>query len=280
MADDTTPYNRIKQASSHNSFQTVDDHGRPNPTVHEQLTAGIRSIEYDIHADDTPGHWRVYHDDDLTQTHCQWLYGCLNTLSDWRSQNRNRNVVTVWLDVMDPFVVTHTPSHLDALITSVIDPAWIYKPRDLMSRPWQDFPPQNLQDAAHRSGWPAVGELRGKFIFVLTGGHLAGSNAGNYLTSLADSVERLCFVAVPVNSGNNCSPDAERYFLPAFYNFYKHCTFSRDLLSLHVVSRVWCDTKKDDFVIQDWVNPAYECYNHIATDNYRDFMTGFADLPC
>lgn len=101
----------------------------------------------------------------------QDLNSCIAGLRRWHGRNASHPLVIVKLELKNGFF-GGTPAGLDALITRQLPRELIYTPGDLMCR---NPPACSVQDpspdaAAQAGHWPTMGQLRGKFMFVMVSG--------------------------------------------------------------------------------------------------------------
>src|SRR6185295_14897220 len=109
---------------------------------------------------------------------------------------------TVFIDLKDSWESGRNPADLDARLVAHF-PAWsILKPADLMAAcpgAW------TLQDSVRGNcAWPTLSSLRGKMIFVLTGGDVSsnGTVLNNYVANGATYRYRIAFVAPEISSSS------------------------------------------------------------------------------
>ncbi len=161
-------YSDVRQTSAHNAFQRHE-------AIFDMLVwHRIRSLELDIHVGKTfestiDGEWYVYHTDITDdETSCVHLGDCLEEIEVHAHGVPEHEVVTVWIDLKDPWDDTHGPAELDARITGVLGDR-VFTPAELQARcPGADSVQAAALDPA--CGWPTLDELRGRVIVVLTGG--------------------------------------------------------------------------------------------------------------
>lgn len=186
-------YDQVRQKSAHNSFQ------RDESLLDQLVYHRIRSLELDVHhsasfAAELPGDWYVYHidvvDDD---SHCRTLSQCLGLLAAFQRAQPEHEVLTLWIDLKDPFIADHQPADLDARLAAAFGPK-LLTPAELLAR----CPAAaNLQQAVTLPGcgWPELSALRGRVLVALTGGDL--DDPSNALAKYvgADASQRAAFVA-------------------------------------------------------------------------------------
>lgn len=184
------PYDRAVQKSVHNAYE------RSEPLLDQLVYHRARSVELDIHvkgksASAPASEWFVYHGDP-TVTSCTKLSDCLGQLAAFHAAVPHHDVVTLFVDLKEPFDQGHAPQDLDSALVAVLGRNNIVAPADLMSAcPGS----KSVRDAVHGAcAFPTVGALRGKFIVAVTGGtsceqSLVAAYGGS------DPSERLAFVA-------------------------------------------------------------------------------------
>jgi hypothetical protein len=157
MAYQTLRYNEVRQKSIHNAFQRLEG-------LYDQVVFwGGRSLELDLHR--SAGDWKIYHFLLDPQTSVERLSDALKIFWGMNNVLPNHEVITVFLDIKDPFNVKNSPRRLDALIRDHLAGA-VYTPRHLARRAKSQV---NLQGVVHAARWPLLNDLRGRFVFVLTG---------------------------------------------------------------------------------------------------------------
>lgn len=201
-------YNEVRQKSSHNSFQ------KHEALIDQLVYHRIRSIELDLHKSKglfwgkTSQNWYVYHHAADTDTMCHRLSDCLDELRSFHDANPNHEVVTVFLDIKSGWESSIMPADLDARIHSHLPTSMVFRPTDLVS---SCSGQSTLQGAASTCGWPYLRNMRGKFIFVLTG---SSSHLNSYVSYGSTDLTRSAFVAHKVDS----TSDLDDYDYGVFFN--------------------------------------------------------------
>ena len=170
--DDVLRVTHGQVLGTHNSY-----HIAPDPALveeweytHEPLDVqagelGVRQFELDAwYNEDTEG-VDVYHvpivDDG---TSCETLVGCLEVLRAWSEDNPAHFPLIVLIEPKDEvaaLAMTDRPDELDEAVLA----GW---PREAMWTPDdQQGEHATLRESVLTDGWPLLGELRGKAIFVL-----------------------------------------------------------------------------------------------------------------
>ncbi len=251
-------------------------------------------VEIDIYSDDlldrelNSGVWQVRHSG-LSPNNNNCGSGdknfdiCLDDAIQYHNAFPNHDPIIIYLDLKSSIAnelpgngenfwkKNHRPSHLDEVLENVgVDN--IYKPSDLKG----NF--NNLRFAAKNQNWPALGDVKGKFIFVLTG---ANKFLNEYLNEQQDN--GLAFVAP---SGDE-TPNYNDFIHPPDMssNNWKHIVFynlNRGKMGVikeygtenGAISRVWEVTLNpfddDDTTPSEYGERIYRKINNIAIFNIFD----------
>jgi hypothetical protein len=247
-------YNQVRQKSSHNSFQ------REEGIYDQMLYWRLRSLELDLHNDkgwsqNLTGNWYIYHtavvDEDTT---VDKLSDLMTILQGFDRAVPDHEITTVFLDLKDSFDDTHTPEQLDSLLIDALGTNKILRPHDVATT-------NNLQAGIAGSGWPHLSGLRGKFVFVLTGGSLTeeGSKLNVYVADGNDARARACFIAPKISTVADIT--AHNYVI--FFNLEESqaSALAPSIFSAGLVSRIYTadDETKFNAMKRDQVH-------HIATN--------------
>jgi len=255
---DSIRYNQVRQKSSHNTYQRDEAPG--DIAIYWRC----RSIEYDIHVDSkSSGQWKIYHSSE-GGSNVNTFTALMNVLLGLQTALPDHEVITVFVDNKTNFDTTHTPADLDKIITDALAEELLFTPADLVTYNGNKTP-ATLQNALAKGGkWPLLSELRGKFMFVIT-----GDDRATYVGDGADQTKRTCFVAQKVD-GSGDIPG------PNYYVFYNTDTGHADLcptvFTSGSVSRVYTDyagTNPDGR--GDWNKVVKDQSNHIAV-NYTNWL--------
>lgn len=256
-------YNEVRQKSSHNSYQ------RYEALLDQLVYHRVRSVELDIHnAKGTSwpavtGNWYVYHSSTEPATSCHRLSDCLNELRAFHLENPSHEVVTVWVDLKDPFETGRMPADLDTRITTHLPSTWLFTPADLMAR---CTGATSLQAAVTGAcGWPQTSELRGKFIFAFTGGDLSSSTSklNVYVSNGSTATSRVGFVAPDLSSASGIG--LKNYAV--FFNMaIADVALGANVDAAGFVGRVWVADNSTD-----WSAAVNARIHHIGTNkvNYH-----------
>jgi hypothetical protein len=256
MSYEDLRYNQVRQTSSHNAFQRFEG-------IYDQVVYWrIRSLEIDLHRgkplrDALKKDWYVYHvaviDPD---TSVDRFSGFLQICRGIQRAMPQHEVMTVFLDIKDRFHTTATASQsaavLDGLLIDALGEDHIYRPRDLLAR---EPGAASLQEAVAAQGWPTLDRLRGKFLFVVTGG---GDELATYATS-GTANGRVAFLSTAISHASEV-PGKPHI---VFYNMNgQNVRFAKNVHEAGLVSRAYyVDTK------ERWRSAIDHDCHHIATDH-------------
>ena len=199
-------YNEVAMKAAHNSYQrdeTLTQQLEWNPA--QPFQAGCRGVELDISQSNDGGAWSVGHKDSY-DPHYRQLSQFLSELAVWFRQNRRHDPITVHLDLKH--VVGDFPRKLDDYIRAHLQVGIVtavYRPGELMGNE------PNLAAGAQKNGWPTIDQLRGKFLFVVTG----GAQAKDRYSRTAPR-ERLCFADKDVSDTDRNVPNSDAC---VFFNY-------------------------------------------------------------
>lgn len=94
------------------------------------------------------------------------LAAALQEVKRWSDAHPDHRVLTVYLDKKQDWAASRGPAELDALIKSIFPRNRVFTPSMLLGAH------TSLREAAAQGAWPSNEALRGKILFVLTGGAL------------------------------------------------------------------------------------------------------------
>jgi hypothetical protein len=194
-----TRYNQVRQKSSHNSYE------RTEGLYDQAIYWRIRALELDLHngkscsgRPNLQGNWYIYHycGPGGTGTTVDKMTSALDVLAGFRTAVPDHEAMLVFLDMKDDWNGDHSPEQLDSLIESKLGRESLWTPRNLANGS------NDLQGAIRQHGWPVLANLRGKFLFALTGGGVesSGSLLNQYVDSGRKAGERLAFVAPSIDN--------------------------------------------------------------------------------
>lgn len=192
---DPLPYDRIAFKASHNSIDRLPALGWHDSIVCQLSGTGglsepCRALELDLVQEPDRFEWTVRHG---VRDEGPKLENVLEVIAAWadRSENAGHPVVTVHLDLKNaPLGHTAFARGLDGLLSDVVGGGRIYSPGRVVG------PHEDLVRGARAGGWATFGELRGRFIFCLSG---AGERKRRYARQVPRA--RLCFADYPGSRG-------------------------------------------------------------------------------
>lgn len=174
---DTRRYDEVQFKAAHNSIdreETLSQQLDSDPEAPHQ--GGCRGLELDIVMDPSRAgpkeEWRfgVQHGGAFKENGPK-LDQCLREIRDWSKVHPGHHAITIHIDIKEEATLGDDAvfiDQIDALFARELDRDQIYRPAHLQ----RDAP--TLLAGAQKYGWPALGELRGKFILVFSGGDSEG----------------------------------------------------------------------------------------------------------
>lgn len=162
-------YNQVSQKATHNSYQRAE-------SVTDQLGRHqARTIEFDVHAISPlglpapKGDWLTYHNRWDNKSSCRLLSECLGLVAAFDRAHPNHQVITIFFDVNQMGGPGHTRADFYRVITGAIPHEKIVTPKNLMAA-CPDAKTLKESVTQEGCGWPVLEEVRGKFLFVVSGG--------------------------------------------------------------------------------------------------------------
>jgi len=156
------PYSEAPAAATHNSYSGNEAGDRGS--IVEQLDAGVRTLEYDVHADDfASAGYRLGHDgpgDEVAHgsgnPDVDELGAWLQLVASWSDDHPGHSPLTIYIDLKDEFDNAHPEAGnfiaFNALLETYLG-ARLYTPDDFRAD----------------GGWPWVSQMRDRVVCVLTG---------------------------------------------------------------------------------------------------------------
>ena len=169
--DDVLRLQHIQAKGTHNSYHVesetnvLDLLGYTHVPIDQQLAdQGVRHFELDLRVDPTEDIVVVFHETFDTETTCRRFTDCLQTLKDWSDASPGHHPLGVILEPKDDV----EPAEADAWVDKVEQEVLSVWPKERIVTPElvQGGAP-SLREAITTTGWPTLGELRGKIFFVL-----------------------------------------------------------------------------------------------------------------
>jgi hypothetical protein len=184
--DGTLRLNQIQVLGTHNSYHVAPAPG-PALTPDRDITQApltvqlerqsVRQIELDVHAT-AGGPLAVFHLRGDEGTTCPTFVGCLQEVRDWSAGHRGHVPLFVLVEPKHEIGALVDGLAVDAEIRSVFEPGQLLTPDDVQGA-WP-----TLREAVQAGGWPLLGEVRGKIVFVYNDEILTRSTYTSGETSL------------------------------------------------------------------------------------------------
>lgn len=171
--DDVLTFADLQALGTHNSYHLVTNSVPELQYEHLPLDRqldeqGVRQFELDVAWDPASGGHLVYHLPLIDQgTTCLTFADCVGVLFGWSSAHPTHHPLFVLVETKDGWDADEGPARLDALeaeLRSVWPDDRLIRPADVM----RGHP--TLRDGLDAEGWPTLGELRGRALFVLHDG--------------------------------------------------------------------------------------------------------------
>lgn len=172
--DDVLRVNDLQAIGTHNSYHLrTEGVDRPEwdydhlPLDQQADAQGVRQFELDLNwMEGAP--FEVFHVGFLDEaTTCRLLTDCLSTLKGWSDVHPGHHPLAVMLEVKDPWLESYGDAYLAQLEAEVAS-VW---PRDRVLAPDDvQKDADNVREGLAATGWPTLGETRGKALFVLHAG--------------------------------------------------------------------------------------------------------------
>lgn len=180
-------FDQIQTLGTHNSYHVLvgapadPSHDYTHPPLPEQLDAGVRHFELDVHRAPDGGPHRVYHIVGIDPgTSCELLSDCLTQIRDWSLTNPAHHLLVVLIEPKDDIArlfadIGQDPREsgedlwsghiatLDLVITSVFEPGHLLTPLSFRARGTSP----TIRHSLENRGFPTIAETRGKIAFVL-----------------------------------------------------------------------------------------------------------------
>ena len=170
--DDVLRINQIQCMGTHNSYHTTGGFpGIPflqysHEPLDVQLEMGVRKFELDIHYNRGQG-MKVHHIPFIDfRTTCEYFVDCLALVREWSDGHPGHHLLFLLVEPKDEFDADKLEGHMaeiDDEILSVWPRDRIFTPDDLIA----DDGYSSLIEAVLDRGWPLMGTVRGRIMFVL-----------------------------------------------------------------------------------------------------------------
>lgn len=167
--DDTLRLNQVQMKGTHNSYHVRPEKWNSSawefdmPPLADQASKwGVRAFELDVHWSNA--RFEVYHWPVDPGTKCLELTLCIDQLRGWSTAHPGHLPIFVFFDLKYDETGDTVFNHLEDLEWLLTD-RWprekVFTPDDLRGSS------ANLRSAVREHGWPTLGAVRGKVIFVM-----------------------------------------------------------------------------------------------------------------
>jgi hypothetical protein len=176
--------NHLQVKGTHNSYHLRPQEQAISPWNYSHLpldqqfsTQGVRAVELDVSYSAELGYLEVFHllgvDE---QTTCRKFTDCLLNLERWSAARPAHHPIFVQVEVKDPVA----GAELDALLATIESEVLsVWGLERLVTPDLVKGQAASLRDALSTTGWPTLGELRGRTLFFFdNGGALAEQYTG------------------------------------------------------------------------------------------------------
>lgn len=185
--DDVLTFADLQAKGTHNSYHTITNglpaHQYEHAPLGEQLESqGVRQFELDVAWDTATNGHLVYHLPLIDQgTTCERLTDCAAALFAWSDRRPGHHPLFVLIETKDGWEPETGPERLRVLQEEILS-AW---PRERLVTPAdlrRDHP--DLRTALEAAGWPTLGALRDRALFVL---HESGDRRAAFVAGDLDA---------------------------------------------------------------------------------------------
>lgn len=173
--DDQLRFDDLQAVGTHNSYHRrtpgveIPEWDYEHAPLDEQLgEQGVRQFELDVWWDAPSRDFRVFHVPLMDETStCDWLSDCLAVHRAWSDAHPAHHPTATLLELKDAWDA-ETAAALLADLDATIDAAWPAERRVSPDDVQRDA--ASLAEGLATGGWPTLGQLRGKALFVLHAG--------------------------------------------------------------------------------------------------------------
>jgi hypothetical protein len=171
--DDVLRLNHLQMKGTHNSYHLepesplADEWRYSHATITDQLEKqGVRGFELDVHWNEQAEAFSVHHLTGIDEkTTCAWFHDCLLELRRWSDAHPGHHPLVVLVEPKDdvdaaPNLIRGHLDDLDAALLSVWPRERLLVPDDVKGTH------ANVAAGLKASGWPSLGALRGRAVFV------------------------------------------------------------------------------------------------------------------
>ncbi len=191
--DDVLTFADLQALGTHNSYHMrtegvdVEEWDYEHLPLDQQLdTQGVRQFELDINWNADDHLFEVYHVGIIDQTSTCWLLTeCLSVMKGWSDGHPGHHPLFTLLEMK----ATYDPETADAVLAELEAEVLSVWPQERIVSP-DDLGEGSLSDAVATRGWPTLGTLRGRALWVL---HDTGDWRAHYTDGNATSAGRVLF---------------------------------------------------------------------------------------
>lgn len=203
--DDVLTFADLQALGTHNSYHLrtegveVEEWDYEHLPLDQQLaTQGVRQFELDINWNADDQRFEVYHVGVIDQTSTCWLLTeCLSALKGWSDLNPGHHPLFTLLEMK----ATYDPETADVVLAELEAEVLSVWPRERTISP-DEVGEGNLADVVLTRGWPTLGTLRGRALWVL---HDTADWRAHYTDGNTTSAGRVLF---PDGGGDLSLPTA------------------------------------------------------------------------
>ena len=237
------PFDAVYQKACHNCYERG-----LSPSLGAALDR-VHNIEIDfwdqdgLFAGGRPHAWYVRHAAfGGNENNCSGrgdLEACLGDVRAWSDAHPGHDVVTVYLDKKQGWGNGRRPIDLDTLLAGVFSNGAIVTPGELKGTH------ATLRAAAEAQAWPHMDALKGRLLFVLTGGGLVSANGSLHDYVAERGANATAFVAPGVDDEREVAGAPDHFdqgtaAWTVFYNLDKNAAHLGGVVrEHHYVARVW-----------------------------------------
>lgn len=169
--DDELRFNHIQMKGTHNSYHVeppnaIEFYRYTHAPLYEQAaTQGVRQFELDVHIPEGGGPLEVYHVPFIDEVStCPLFRDCLLQLKGWSDAHPGHHPIVVMIEPKDDIDKEKFAGRVTAIDEEILA-IW---PRERLLVP-DDVRRDGLTlaESVEQFGWPTLGEVRGRAVFVL-----------------------------------------------------------------------------------------------------------------
>ncbi|MEZ4250843.1 MAG: Ca2+-dependent phosphoinositide-specific phospholipase C [Polyangiales bacterium] len=168
--DDTLRLNHLQCEGTHNSYHRAPPGEFPDwqydhaPLDVQLESQGVRKFELDVWWNNRERLWHVYHVERIDDgTTCERLLECLATIRTWSDAHPGHHPIFVQIETKTPFD-DETGMRFEALDEEI---RTVFPEELIVSPAMVQGDAATLREAVTTTGWPTLGEVRGRVLFFL-----------------------------------------------------------------------------------------------------------------